>query len=201
MPIEPVAGARGELRCLRSSRGDHDVDRCLGERVEARVLDRVVKATVACELTTPEEAHYFDRFLEHLAPNRRSGPALSENVLVQILARPHAQEEAARQHRGRGGRGLRDDRGVEAHRRARDARADDELIRGERDPTEGGPDERALALSVDPGVEVVRDEREREARLLGACRIPDEVEGTVLLARDRISEFHVASSGSAAAGN
>jgi hypothetical protein len=45
----------------------------------------------------------------------------------------------------------------------------------------------ALALPVDPRVKVIGDERERESRLLCAAGIPNEVEGEVLLAGERVA--------------
>ena len=111
-------------------------------------------------------------------------------MLVQVLARTDAEEEPTREHRRcRRGR-LGDDRGMDPQDRARHPRADDEPLGGRRDAPEHAPHERALALAVDPRVEVVRDEREAEARLLGPDGVPDEVERPVLLARDRVSELH-----------
>jgi hypothetical protein len=46
-----------------------------------------------------------------------------------------------------------------------------------------------VALRVDPRVEVVGDQREREARLLGQPGVPNEVGGRVLLRRQRIAEL------------
>jgi hypothetical protein len=58
-----------------------------------------------------------------------------------------------------------------------------------RDATEHGPDERALTLRVDPRVEVIRDEREREPALLCPARVGDELERSMLLARERVPEL------------
>ena len=54
--------------------------------------------------------------------------------------------------------------------------------RSHRDATEHRPHERALTLRVDPRVEVIRDEREREPALLRPTRVRDELERRVLLA-------------------
>ena len=59
-----------------------------------------------------------------------------------------------------------------------------------RSPPITAPDEGALPLAVDPGMEVVGDEREREARLLGPARVAHEIERTVLLARQRVPDVH-----------
>ena len=49
-------------------------------------------------------------------PLVRCGPAVAEDVLVQVLPCSDTEEEAAGHHRRR--RGLRDDRGVDSHQRA-----------------------------------------------------------------------------------
>jgi hypothetical protein len=67
------------------------------------------------------------------------------------------------------------------------------------DPAEDAPDERALTLRVDPGMEVVGDHREAEAQLLRARRVPDEVEGQVLLRREPVAELGHAAVGTAEA--
>src|SRR5205085_746139 len=59
-----------------------------------------------------------------------------------------------------------------------------------RDPADHAPDERALALRVDPGVEVVRDEREAEADLFRAARVLDELAGRMLLGGERVAVLH-----------
>ena len=116
---------------------------------------------------------------------------MAENVLVEVLARADSEKESARQHR-RSGRGcLGDDRRMDAHGRARDARSDADSLGTGGDPAEDAPHERAVPLPVDPGMEVIRDESEAEARLLRAYRVPHEIEGRVLLARDGIAKLHV----------
>ena len=51
-----------------------------------------------------------DRLLEHLEPHRSLGPAVAEDVLVQVLARPDPEEEPAGHERGRRRGGMRDHR-------------------------------------------------------------------------------------------
>ena len=59
-------------------RGDGDRDRLLGERVELRVVDRVVLAAVRLLAALPEQADHLDRLLEHLDPLVGRGPAVAE---------------------------------------------------------------------------------------------------------------------------
>ena len=103
---------------------DDDVGRLVGQRVEARVLDRVVLAAVALDAALPEEPDHRDGLLQHLEPLVPRRPAVAEDVLVQVLAGADAEEEAARHHRRRGRRRLGDDRRVDADRRAGDAGAE-----------------------------------------------------------------------------
>jgi len=85
-------------------------------------------SSVALQPPFPEEPHQPDRLLEHLAANVRRRPSLAEHVLVEVLARPDAEEEPSGKHR-RGGRGgLRDDRRMQSQDRARHAGADHEPL-------------------------------------------------------------------------
>src|SRR5205823_6793024 len=61
-----------------------------------------------------------------------------------------------------------------------------------RDPAERRPDERALALVAHPRVEVVGDEREREARALGDLRLADELVRRMVFGREGEAELHAA---------
>jgi hypothetical protein len=111
-------------------------------------------------------------------------------VLVQLLAGADPEEEAAFHHHLGGRGGLGDDGGVDADRRTRDAGAELQPLRRLRDAADHAPDERALALRVDPGVVVVGDQREREAGLLRRARIAHEVVRAVLLRGERVAELH-----------
>ena len=110
-------------------------------------------------------------------------------MLVQVLAGTEAEREPAGQHRADGRRGLSDDRRMRSDQRAGDAGGELESLRRLRDPAEHTPDERALALGVDPGVEVVGDHREGEAQLLRPRGVANEVERCVLLGREPIAEL------------
>src|SRR5215470_11130703 len=103
----------------------------------------------------------------------RGGPALPRGLpgLGFVLSPANRELAIARLPSaaglpGRRGRGLRDDGWMYAHRRAGHGCPELEPPRRVRDRPDHAPDEGALALSVGPGVKVVRDERERKAVLL-----------------------------------
>jgi hypothetical protein len=110
-------------------------------------------------------------------------------VLVQVLARSDAEEEAPIHEGGRRGGGLGDDRGVDADRRTRDGGAETEPRRRLRDGPGDRPHERALPLAIAPWVEVIRDEREAEARLLRPLREADQIGRAELLARELVADL------------
>jgi hypothetical protein len=146
-----------------------------------------VLAAVAYELTGPQLANDLDRLLQHLEPYVDLGPSVTEDVLVQCLARSHAKAEPAWQQRGGRGGGLRDDRWMDAqvgagHRR-RDRKVD---CLGQR--ADHRPDERTLPLLVVPGMEVVGDPQGIEAGVLGAAGLIDERVRVVLLAGQEVAD-------------
>jgi hypothetical protein len=109
-------------------------------------------------------------------------------VLVQVLAGADPEEEAAgHELRARRG-GVGDDRRMDPHRRAGDARAQAKALGRLRDAADLAPDEWALALRVDPGMKVVRDECELEAALLGTACQADELAPGPVLAGERIAD-------------
>src|SRR5688572_26824508 len=77
---------------------------------------------------------------------------------------------------------------MDANHRARHTRAEAETVSRLRDAADHRPDERRLSLLVDPGMEVVRDERVLESRLLRLRRVADQVERHLLLARERVAD-------------
>jgi hypothetical protein len=107
----------------------------------------------------------------------------TDDVLVEVLAGAYAQKEAAPRHRTESRSGLRDDRRMDAEERTGDARPQLDSACVSRDPTERAPDEAALPLPVDPRVEVVRDEGEREARFFGLRAMTNQFSGFMFLAR------------------
>ena len=187
---EPVPETRRELGGL-GRRGRHDhVDRIARKRVDACVLDAIVLPLEAAGLAAPEQSHDLDGLFEHLEPLAGGGPAVAEDMLVEVLARPHTEEESPRHHVGGRRRRLGHDCGVDPDRRTGDAGPEPQLVRRGGDAADHAPDERALPLPLDPGMEVVGDQCEREAVLLRAPRMAEEVERAMLLAREGVAEFH-----------
>ena len=82
---------------------------------------------MALHAAPPQETDHADGLFEHLEPHVRRRPA-ADDVLVQVLARAEAEEEPSPRARRRGRR-LRDDRGMDADRRAGDGRAQAERRR------------------------------------------------------------------------
>jgi hypothetical protein len=76
-------------------------------------------------------------------------------VLVQVLSGAETEQEAARHERRARRRRLGDDGRVDADERARDPGSQLKPLGRLRDRPDHRPDERALALRVDPGVVVV----------------------------------------------
>ena len=181
----------GELCRVRLRGGDDDRRRLVGQRVDAGLLDRVVLAAVGLVATPPELADRVDRLLEHLEPLVRRRPLRARHVLVEVLAGADAEEEPPAQHHLRRRRRLGDDRRVDPDQRARDRRPEADPLGRRGDAADHAPDERALALLVDPRVEVVGDEDVLEARLLGAPRVRDEVVRRMLLRGEPVADFHL----------
>src|SRR3954447_14454372 len=98
------------------------------------------------ELALPELTHDLDGFLEHLLADGGGWPAVAEDVLVQVLARPDAEEEATTHHQRSGSCGLGHDRRVDPDRRARHARAERHLVRDLCNPADHAPHEWAVPL-------------------------------------------------------
>ncbi len=93
-------------------------------------------------------------------------PALSQDVLVQVFSGAHTEEETARQQGRRGSGRLRNNRGMDAKARTSHAGTDDEFACDLRHAADHGPNKRGLALAVNPGVEMVGDQRKPEPMLL-----------------------------------
>ena len=117
------------------------------------------------------------------------GPALADHVLVQVLPRPEPEAEAAAGEDPHRRRLLGDDRRVVADRRAGDVghQADPLGHRGR--GAEHRPGVGRVALLDQPGLEVVADLGEVEARRLGALDVADERIGRGLLAHHRVAKF------------
>ena len=132
-----------------------------------------------------------DRLGQHLLADRRPRPAVAEDVLVQVLAGSHAQEEAALEHLLGGRGGLGDYRRVDPDQGTGDAGADAKPAGRLGDGAERRPDEWTLALLVDPRVVVVGDRGEAEARLLGHRGLSHQRPRSVLLAGETEADLHL----------
>jgi hypothetical protein len=148
-----------------------------------------VLAVVGNAVALPQGSDHVDRLLEHLQADVGDRPAIAEHVLVEVLSRSHSQKEPSGQHRRTRGGCLSDDRGMDPDRGTGHAGPDPEAVGDLSDPPDHRPDEWALALFVDPGVEVIRDEAERETRLFGSRRVADQVLRSMLFAGQLVSEF------------
>ena len=149
--VAPVAVAdpAGELGGLGPEAGDDDRDR---SRSAGRTGGRSRPRSTSPRWSTVSPVHSWrmtvDGLLEHLPADLRARPAVPEDVLVQRLAGADAEEEPAVEQQRRGRGGLREDRGVDAHDRARHADADLDALGRRRDRAEHRPHERAVALGA-----------------------------------------------------
>src|SRR5258705_11343469 len=108
---------------------------------------------MARQLALPELTNHLDRLFEAVLALDDPRPAAAEDVLVQVLATADAEGEAPGQE-ARGGSGsLGDDRRVDARRRTGDAGHQLDPLGPLRDGSQSTPDERALALLIDPRAE------------------------------------------------
>src|SRR5918999_290342 len=105
------------------------------------------------------------------------------------VAAADAEPEASLQHRRRGRRRLGYYRRVDADGGAGHASAQAHPLGGGGDTPDHGPHERALTLSVDPGVIVIRDPGRGETYLLRSPSVADEVAGGSLFTREYVSHL------------
>ncbi len=163
---ETVADASSEFCRAGTTRRNDDGRGILGKGVQAGVLNGVVAAMVAPVSPLPQQANHLDRLLQHAGPHLPFRPSVSQDVLIESLARADAEEEAPRHHR-RGGPGrLGNDRRMDPHRRARDDGAQAKSLGRLSDAADDRPDEGGVALAANPGMEVVGDEPEPKSCLL-----------------------------------
>lgn len=102
---------------------------------------------------------------------------------------PTPQREAALQHDSCGCGGMGDHGGMNANSGTGHPGHDVNPVSRLCDTSEGRPHERAMTLGGDPRMEVVRDRREAEPRLLCPPRIIHQLLGPVLLGRDLVAEL------------
>src|SRR3954465_13990983 len=96
----------------------------------------------------PEQAHHRHRFLQHVLADIGLRPALTGDVLVEILATADTEEKSSRHHRRRGRRSLGNDRGVGAYGGTRHPGTELQLLRGRRDAANDRPDKGAMSLPI-----------------------------------------------------
>src|SRR5581483_10981264 len=155
---------------------------------------RVVFTVIALLPALPEQAQYFAGFCEHLLTHVGGGAALAGGVFGGGFTRAHAKPETAPHHRRRGRRRLRNDRRMNAHRRAGHTRAKAQPFSRLRDCADHTPHERALALPVRPRVIVIRNHGEGKTDFFGTPRILNEFSRAVFLAAKFVADFHFQSS-------
>src|SRR6267143_356282 len=95
---EAVARASSELGRTRSARRDVDLRRPLADRVDPRLLASDEAAMEAALAAAEEQAQHVDGFFEHGTPDDERRPASTDDMLVQILPGPHAEEETTIEH-------------------------------------------------------------------------------------------------------
>src|SRR5215218_10016073 len=114
----------------------------------------------------PQQPDDLKRLAEHLVADLNRRPAAADDVFVEPLARPDAEDEAALgEQRGRCGR-LRHQGRVVTDEGTGDAGSELDALRTYRRRGEHRPGEAGVPLAVEPGVEVVADLDEVEAGLL-----------------------------------
>lgn len=149
----------------------------------------VVGAVVLDRVAFPQLADDADGLLQHLSAYVGAGPVDAGDVLVETLPGADAQEEAAVEHHCGGGGGVGDDCRMHADEGGGDPGAYTELLGGFGDATEDRPDEGALTLFGNPGMEVVGDAGEAEADLFCPGRVAHQHLGLVLLAGQPVAEL------------
>jgi len=117
-----------------------------------------------------------------------AGPVIAEDVLVERLAGAHAERETAAEQLLRRRGGLCDHRGVDPRRRAGDGGRDAQPVGRGCDAAQHGPDERAVTLIIEPGVEVVGDPRGGEAGALGEDGGLDELAARMFLGGQEVAD-------------
>src|SRR5262249_17242061 len=86
-PDQAVGHSSRQVRRARSTGGAQERRQFVGETVQAGVLDGEVAAMVALVAAGPQESNDVDGLGESLLADLGLGPALPENVLVQVLTR------------------------------------------------------------------------------------------------------------------
>ena len=186
---DEVVGQRGELlhRALTGHRR-RDGHRNLGHVPDARGVDLEVVTLPVDELAGEQFPDDPDGFGQHLLAARHGRPAVTHNVLVEVLPAAHAQREPAVGQDLHRGRLLRDDGGVVAHGRAGDVGHQLDALGGVGDGPQHGPGVARVALRGEPRKVVVAAHLEVESGLLSRNSITDKVFGSTLLSHQGVAE-------------
>src|SRR2546423_13058155 len=130
---------------------------------------------MAPQAPLPEAADEGYGLFQHGAPCRSWRPGVAEEVLVEVLPRPHAKHKAPWQQRGRSCSRLRDDGRMHPDEWARHASAHPQPRSRLGDATDDAPHKGALALLSEPGMIVIREHGKGEAGLLRLLGIAYQV--------------------------
>jgi hypothetical protein len=176
-PCDPqtVPDARGQGYGLLPESRHHDRGNLVGQIEDARILDRVVTTAMGDAVSLPQLPDDLNRLFEHFEPDICRGPAIAEHMLVERLPAAHAPGEPTLEETGSRSGGMRIDGRVDADGGAGDPDPYLEPLRSGGQCPEDRPDERAVPLLADPGVEMIRDRNEVEPRLLGGDRDLDQL--------------------------
>src|SRR4051794_4902811 len=182
-----VGEPAGEVARLLARDGDTDRRRLVGQVPQPRRLDLEMLAADVDVAAGEQRTDDLDGFLESLVTDVRRGPALSDDVLVEVLAGAEAEgEPALAQQLHRGGL-LGDDGRVVAEGRAGDVGHQRDPRRRPRGGAEHRPRIGRVALLVEPWEVVVGDDGEVEAGGLGGDHVVDQLARAGLLAHHRVA--------------
>ena len=148
---------------------------------------------MALHAALPQAADDVHGLLQHRPALLRARPAIAQDVLVERLAAAEPEREAPFEQDRAGRGGLRDDRRVDPHGRARDGGRDLHLRGRVRERPDHRPHARAVALRVVPRVIVVGDPQAREARVLSHPSLREQLARGILLARQEVADPHARS--------
>ena len=129
-----------------------------------------------------------DRLAEHLVALADRGPALADDVLVEVLARAEAEPEAPAGQDLHRRRLLRHHRRVVAQDRARHVGHEADALGRVGGRAEDRPRVARVPLLLEPRRVVVADHGEVEARAFGVLEVADKPVGPRLLAHHRVAE-------------
>src|SRR4051794_30663905 len=110
-------------------------------------------------------------------------------MLIQTLPGPESEGKAIIAEQSHRGSGLGDNRRVIAHDRTGHRRHQTNMLGRVGQSAQDRPDERCVALFLDPGREVIRYGRKFETSLLSAPDVTHEIGRAVLLRHQLVAEL------------